>query len=286
MSHARILSALTATAALLCIGFVDYATGHDIRVIALYFLPLAYAGYHLSYRGAIAASAFGDIVWSIVFYLEATHERHLLIYAIDFLLQGGAFLTISCLVARLAELLAREKASSRIDPLTSLDSRVAFAEKAGVALALCQRHARPVTLAFIDLDRFKQVNDRGGHARGDQLLRTCGAVLRGSLRASDIAARHGGDEFVVLLPETGATDGQLFCEQLRHTLDRQHEFQSFGVTASIGVVVDERAHHTLAHLVDQADEQMYESKRAGLHRCHVRVLETPAPRTLHEEEAR
>lgn len=286
MSHARILSALTATAALLGVGFVDYATGRDIRVIALYFLPLAYAGYHLSYRGAIAASFLGDVVWSFVFYGEATHDRHLVVYAIDFLLQGAAFLAISCLVARLAELLAREKAASRTDALTRLDSRVAFVEKAGVALSLCQRHARPVTVAFIDLDRFKQVNDREGHARGDQLLRTCGQVLRGSLRASDIAARHGGDEFVVLLPETGVADGQLFCEQLRHALDRQQEFLSSGVTASIGVVVDERAHHTLDHLVEEADEQMYESKRAGLHRCHVRVLEMPTPRTLHEEEAR
>nr|WP_231127029.1 GGDEF domain-containing protein [Motilibacter aurantiacus] len=108
---------------------------------------------------------------------------------------GAVAVTINSLASRLRVLADR-------DPLTGLLTRSAFAEAADRALRLGERTGRPVSLALLDLDAFKAVNDRDGHQAGDHLLRTLTRAWQGALRRSDVLGRYGGDEFVLLMPDT------------------------------------------------------------------------------------
>jgi diguanylate cyclase (GGDEF)-like protein len=120
-----------------------------------------------------------------------------------------------------------------------------------------------VALVFIDLDHFKRANDTLGHAAGDDLLREGGRIVQASIRGSDIAARMGGDEFVVLLPETAAGDASELGRRIGSALDAAPTFRHAGVSASVGVVADPSASRSLSDLLEQADAQMYQAKRAG-----------------------
>jgi len=240
---------------------IDHVTGADVHVVSLYFVPLAFAGYRLGRMGASIASVLATYAWTLALYTTGTRYSQSIIWFVNFLTQGAAFLIVSLLVAKLAEALQKEQTLSRTDALTGLKNRQAFIEQASFALSLCRRYVRPVALAFIDLDNFKHVNDSLGHARGDAVLQSCGSMIAGSLRASDIAARFGGDEFVIFLPETGAENAMALLERIRNALDTSPDFRDVGVTASIGIVADETARSDIDELLKHADAQMYKIKR-------------------------
>jgi diguanylate cyclase (GGDEF)-like protein len=117
---------------------------------------------------------------------------------------------------------------------------------------------------LLDLDNFKQVNDRFGHAAGDDILRQVSQVLASTFRASDLAVRWGGDEFLVLLPDVSAVGAATFAERARLRIEKLG-FPSGNVTVSAGVVAigeNERAQDALA----RADAQLYQAKHAGRNR--------------------
>jgi diguanylate cyclase (GGDEF)-like protein len=117
--------------------------------------------------------------------------------------------------SRLTSLLAKEHALARIGPLTTVPNRRAFYEALDKERLRSLRYRRPLTIAYLDLDNFKRINDSLGHAVGDELLVQVAAGLRSNLRASDYVGRLGGDEFGVLLPETDATAAKLVLRKLR-----------------------------------------------------------------------
>ena len=128
-------------------------------------------------------------------------------------------------------------------------------------MALSQRHGRPVSLAYIDLDNFKHVNDAYGHARGDELLRQCSTLIVGSVRSSDTVARLGGDEFAVFMPETDAPSASYLVERIRHAIESAPDVSSFAITASFGIASEQPAKSDVAGLLGKADALMYAHKR-------------------------
>ena len=257
------------TLGVMAVGLVDYVTGSEIHVVSLYFVPLAIASWRLGRTGAVFASLLSTLVWLLALYKTSPSDTQPYILALNFLTQGTAFLTVSILFAWLAQALQKEKLHGRTDALTGLNNRQAFIEQATVALAICQRHTRPVSLAYIDLDNFKSVNDSWGHAQGDALLCSCARLISDGLRSNDIAARFGGDEFVIFLPETGRTSAQALLERIRHALGNSEDFRSVGVTASIGAVIDEGAGSDIGTLLKRADAQMYAVKHDSKNRVAI-----------------
>src|SRR5688572_5637761 len=188
------------------IGTIDFFSGVELRVYPLYFAPISYIAWQIGRSGAFIAAALSASLWLGSNLLAGLEFSHPAFFVANTLVQAAAFAIVGLLLANLKESLIRERGLSRTDPLTSLLNRRAFYEEATRILALCRRKGRPVTLAYIDLDNFKTVNNTLGHQAGDDLLRNVGALLVASTRPSDLCARLGGDEFAVLLPEVNSHD--------------------------------------------------------------------------------
>ena len=147
------------------------------------------------------------------------------------------------------------------DELTGLDNRRHFVERARAAIAVAQRYGQWCSFAIIDIDRFKRVNDQGGHQAGDRALVTLAAVLKANLRATDVAARFGGDEFVILMPLSDPEAARAAAERIRRAV---HEHAAATtLTVSIGVASTRGEQASLEELMARADQALYEAKRRG-----------------------
>ncbi len=163
---------------------------------------------------------------------------------------------------------AREEALrlSRFDSLTGLHSRAYFLAEIEQEILRASRSARPFALLMFDLDGLKAANDRFGHASGDALLRAVAETLRGDIRITDIAARYGGDEFVLLLPETDLNGAMLVADKVRVDIGRlalPNDGLVIRTSASIGLVTFPDDGRTSTELMRRADLAMYEAKRRG-----------------------
>ena len=164
---------------------------------------------------------------------------------------------------------ANEKLSSLAltDALTGLWNRRAFDARLETDMMAAQRHRHPLTLLLLDVDHFKSVNDRFGHPYGDTVLKELSAILTGCKRAEDIAARFGGEEFAVLLPNTDLQAAQYLAERLLDAV-RNHSWEKAPVTISIGLAMSGPA--TVSDdLIDAADAALYRAKRAGRDRMEL-----------------
>jgi diguanylate cyclase (GGDEF)-like protein len=155
------------------------------------------------------------------------------------------------------------------DGLTGAATQRAFVEFLDRELLRAKRHGRPVSLAMLDIDHFKEVNDASGHLAGDHVLRGVAAAVRGEVRGDELFARYGGEEFAVVLPETVLEDAARFCERVRAKVEAQAfawKDQVLHVTISVGGT-STRNNEDQAELVARADAQLYEAKRTGRNRC-------------------
>ena len=176
-----------------------------------------------------------------------------------------AGLVVSFLRQRVTRLLLILARAARVDPLTGVLNRGGFEERFAQELERARRNEEPVTLLVADIDRFKQINDRFGHAAGDQVLERVAQVLRDSTRTPDVVARIGGEEFAVLLSQATREDGIDVAERIRHDMTRMvpPEWGPIAVTVSIGVASfpdDGECRDSLFRLADAA---VYAAKDLG-----------------------
>ena len=154
---------------------------------------------------------------------------------------------------------------SRHDGLTGLANRRAFDAFLQENFSLSKRHGHPLSLLWVDIDRFKRYNDAFGHPAGDELLKGVGAKLISIARATDLVARVGGEEFAVVLPETDAEGAQVVAERARREVERASGFLR-QVTVSVGVATISADMASAARLVQESDRALYRAKRAGRNR--------------------
>lgn len=198
------------------------------------------------------------------------------------LLPGGM---IFALVAALEQARHTAHTLSMTDVLTGLHNRRHFMQSAQRELDLAQRHGLPLALLILDIDHFKRVNDQHGHAVGDQVLIEVGRRCAQVLRATDLLARWGGEEFVVLLPNTGHEQAHQLAERMRETVAYSAQLyaaqEAVRVTISIGVAgTVPQQPTTLDALVQQADRALYDAKHAGRNQVWLAKLPssfTPGP---------
>ncbi len=183
--------------------------------------------------------------------------------------------------AQLEKSLERVEQMAATDPLTGLYNRRHFSKVIDQMFAEAQRHEKDLSCVMIDLDGYKQLNDKFGHQVGDQLLIVAGKVINGNMRRSDVAARYGGDEFVLLLPHADVEEAYQVAERIGEQFKSASSSmlnRDLGVTMSIGIssLVGGLPPHA-DQLVAQADKALYRAKELGRNRIVRDLSNCPTP---------
>lgn len=172
---------------------------------------------------------------------------------------------------RLHLALQTEKELARLDPLTALANRRAFFEATEAERSRADRFGHPLTMAYVDVDNLKQVNDTQGHDVGDAVLRRVADTLGTSIRAVDSVARLGGDEFALLLPNTDALAAEGVLRKLQHALLETMQMHSWPVTFSIGAAVFVPPLESCSRMLNIADAIMYSVKTQGKNALRIEL---------------
>lgn len=169
------------------------------------------------------------------------------------------------------ENLEEQRQKALIDPLTGLPNRAAWSERLEHEVAQWQQHGNSLLLAMLDLDHFKRINDNYGHLAGDRVLKLIASVLRKRLRGSDFIARFGGEEFVLLAPDTSMATGAKLAEALRLAIEAcpfHFKGEPVTVTVSIGLTAFKAGEHGDS-VLKRADQALYRAKNAGRNRVEL-----------------
>jgi diguanylate cyclase (GGDEF)-like protein len=245
-----------------CVGLLDAVTGFEISFSVFYLIPVLLAGGTVSRHAGRAMAVASAATWG---YLDVATGH---VYSATWIPVWNStvrlvfFLIINELVDMVRLAHARERDLARTDSVTEIANGRVFEERTNQAIVQSRRDGRPFTITYVDLDRFKTVNDSFGHAEGDRLLRTVAAVIKSHLRATDVVARLGGDEFGILMPETGAEQARTSLERITTSLVYEIG-QRWGVGVTLGAVTFIRAPDDFDFAVRMADNLMYRGKAEG-----------------------
>jgi len=264
------------------IALFDYWTGPHLSLSIFYLIPVAACAWWGGFPHGILLSLGGAVAWHTVDALENPA-----IPSIFMLWNGvvrfGSLVLTSSLVTRVHIGVIRERLLARTDALTGAANGRTFFEVAASEAERGLRNGRPLTLAYLDLDHFKQLNDRLGHATGDAALVHLVAMIRPNLRGTDLLARLGGDEFALLLPETDAEGAVALLTRLQQLVEQAMACKDWPVTLSIGAITFIRPFLDVDQMIQRVDGLMYRAKQKGKNRLEHAVFE---PQEFQEEESR
>jgi diguanylate cyclase (GGDEF)-like protein len=255
---------LVGLALIVLIALLDSATGPKLALNVFYLLPVMLVTW------VTASTAYGLIAVLATFvvgpaeaYLDGFHFYSLPVAAWNAGMRAAVFCIVLLLLAEVRMLVARLQERSLTDELTGVANRRAFLLAATREIERSRRYAHQLSLAYLDIDGFKAVNDRWGHATGDRLLVALAGAARATARSVDTLARLGGDEFVLLMPETDDGAALLLADRLREACSQAAGAGDERITCSVGVVTYEQPPEDVEEMLARADALMYEAKAAG-----------------------
>jgi diguanylate cyclase (GGDEF)-like protein len=184
-------------------------------------------------------------------------------------LPAGGRMLVYADVTDLVQQADRLKEMAAVDGMTGLFNRRHFLSLAETEWSRYRRYRRPMSLIMLDIDRFKSINDRFGHAVGDHVIVQIAEMCRHERRRSDVAARFGGEEFLLLLPETKLSEAHEIAERLRRQIEtRDLSVGSHAITATVsaGVAQATSSMDTIFDLIKVADQRLYTAKHSGRNR--------------------
>jgi diguanylate cyclase (GGDEF)-like protein len=253
---------ITGLVGIALVGAADYLTGRELAFSLFYLIPIMLVAWYAGRIPGLVMSIVSALVWYAADTLAGQAYSQPVIPFWNAAVRLSFFILVTLLLSAL-EGMERVKEVARLDDLTGAANRRHFFEAAQSELDRTQRYKRPFTMVYIDLDDFKEVNDRWGHQVGDQLLRAVVQRARLQLRKTDFLARLGGDEFIILLPETGAKAAQVTVSKLQHALLDEMQSHHWPVTVSIGALTCLEAGLTPDDLISRTDALMYSVKKSG-----------------------
>lgn len=245
------------------IGVIDFLTGYELGFSVFYVLPISLITWLKGRWLGLLAAFVSAFVWFIADIATGHPYSHALILIWNTFIRFAFFVITTVLLSALRSSLQRESELARIDHLTGAVNSRFFHELAQMEVDRLQRYKHPLSLAYIDLDNFKIINDRFGHASGDQVLRAVASAIRKDMRKTDILARLGGDEFALLLPETNQNSARATLNKIHVDLQMEMRRNNLPITFSIGVLTCKVAPLSTEDLLKIADELMYSVKRDG-----------------------
>lgn len=254
------------------VGVLDHLTGSELSFSLFYLGSISVAAWYCGNLPGYGIALLSALIWLAADLTAGNQYSQPWMSFWNSLIRFGVFVIVTALLIKLKDALDFEESLADTDQLTQLLNRRAFSERLSQETARSDRYRQVFTLAYFDLDNFKQVNDNMGHDVGDELLKLVGATLKRHTRSSDALGRHGGDEFTVLLPEVPPEAAKEALEKLHGELLSAMKAQGWPVTFSIGAISFTRPAGEIRDMLKSVDELMYQVKKHGknglLHKVH------------------
>ena len=253
----------------------DHAVQIDLSVSTFYLVPIAIASWYINRRSGVVLSLLCSLAW---LWADATAKQS----AITFLLVWNSgirlsfFIIVNYLISLQKRAYQKERRFARIDGLTGIHNHRFFKEALRLEIERSRRYKTSFTLAYLDLDNFKAVNDKFGHQEGDRLLKALAYQLRKTLRTNDTVGRLGGDEFAILLPQIAPVKVPCLLKRVQAQLQESISSRWL-VSFSIGVVIFAESPVSVEAAIAQADRVMYDIKKSGKNRLELKTFQLSAP---------
>ncbi len=241
------------------IGLIDYLTGNDFGFSVFYVLPILLVTWFTDQRLGFIVSFACAIAWFIADRAASQPYSFSLIPFWNSFVRLAFFVIITFLSSSLKSSLVL----AHTDHLTTAKSSRYFYELMQMETYRSQRNRHPFTIAYIDIDNFKDVNDRFGHSEGDLVLIALVSSVGKVIRKSDLIARLGGDEFAILFPETDQEAARIIFSKIKNSFAEAMQQNNWSVTISVGLLTCRVAPQTTDELIRMVDELMYLAKSDG-----------------------
>jgi diguanylate cyclase (GGDEF)-like protein len=254
-------------------GIIDFLTGYELAFSVFYTIPILLTTWLLGRLYGILASITSTIVWFGADIAAGNLYLSTLIPLWNTIIRFSFFVMITLLLSALKSSMEREKELARIDFLTGAFNSRYFFDMAKIELERAQRYKHCFTLAYVDLDNFKSVNDRYGHTIGDKVLCSLVRYAKNNLRKIDVIARFGGDEFAVLFPETSQDSARSALTKFQTGFSEEMKQRNWNITFSAGVLTCNIPPPSTNELIRMADELMYSIKRGSKNAINYSIYE-------------
>lgn len=253
---------------LIGIAFFDYLSGREISIALFYLIPIGLFAWSVSNQAGIIVAVVCAVIASFINILIGVSYSNNLIHVWNGFIRLGLFL----FPVLLLKILEQERKQSRTDYLTGVLNSRYFNELLQREIDRSRRYMRPFTVAFIDTDNFKTINDTFGHLYGDSALQAIAEGIQKNLRRTDFVARVGGDEFAVLLPETDESAARSAISHMVKKAVNDLQTKKYPITFSIGVLTLNAPHLTADEILGMTDRLMYLVKNSGKNDAHFEVF--------------
>jgi diguanylate cyclase (GGDEF)-like protein len=248
------------TALVILLGIVDYVTGNEYSFSLFYLIPIALITWYSNPTLGVIIAILSATIWMIADIAAGQDFSHPIIHLWNTLIRFGFFAIVVYLLSELRKSQKAEQGLARTDHVSGAINSRYFDELLEMELSRSRRYMHPFTLVYIDLDNFKQVNDKFGHTEGDKLIRFIVDELKLQIRNTDIVARLGGDEFVILFPEVAQQEAQVIMSKIYSHLTTELRQKFSSVTFSAGAVTYIAVPESITETIKIADELMYTVK--------------------------
>jgi diguanylate cyclase (GGDEF)-like protein len=245
------------------LGWLDYVTGFELSFSFFYLLPIAFCAWYGRRSDALIIATGSTLVWAVSNRLAGEVYTNEFIRVFNSGVRLVVFMLFAWLIRELKRVNLHEASLARTDPLTGIYNRREFYARVGIEIDHVARFGEVFSIAYIDLDNFKQVNDTQGHSAGDDLLKEITQAISGTIRHSDVFARLGGDEFALLFPRIDQEGVRVVMGKVERTINEELNSLHSPVTFSAGVVTYHVPPANVNEIIAASDSLMYQAKALG-----------------------
>jgi diguanylate cyclase (GGDEF)-like protein len=245
------------------IGLLDHLTGYEISFSLFYLIPVALISRTGGRTEGFMICVLCAATWLVADIATGHEYVHVLIPYWNAVVRLGFFLAVNVSLASMRRSMKSLEELSKTDPLTGAANRRGFCERVQLEIDRSLRHGHAITMAYMDVDNFKEINDRFGHSVGDQVLAQVALVTARGIRKTDFLGRLGGDEFAILFPETDPEFAPRVLKRIKDSLSLEMQAKGWPVTFSGGAVTFTVTPNSVDEIIRAADNMMYLAKSRG-----------------------
>jgi len=235
----------------------------DAIFSTFYIIPVIIASWYVGFNAGLFISVFCLVEYSFLFIYYQVEFFNLSVYLISFIPKMVVYFFIAFILVRLKKSLIAERQLARIDSLTRIGNRKSLFERVELEMNNLRRYNKIFALVFIDIDDFKKINDTSGHIEGDRILKTFANRVNDTIRKNDALFRVGGDEFILILPQTNLDQSKIVMSKIKASLGEPDIQSKQFPTVSAGVGIFTVYIENIEDVVLYVDKLMYKVKKTG-----------------------